>query len=349
MSTSRTPSASARYDSTTRCRRAGTSMARTSSSPPPPRLAGPRGPLAASTRAWLPRGPRRSARSLGPPRPRRRGAATPRPSFTASAMASSVIGMRGTSAPMARRSSLDSTGLDLGDDARSWSAARSHALRVRSGTHVDLEQEAIELRLGQRVGALLLDGVARREHLERLGQPVRARADGDLALLHGLEQRRLRLRRRAVDLVGEHQVVEDRARRGSAARGPGLLGEHVGAGDVRGQQIGGELHAAERQVERASPATIRARSWPARARPRAGRGPSRERDEHRVDDLVLAHDGLRDHRLQGDDGFARPREQLRGRPLPSGLVCLAHRGLVAPCPAPSKHCKSAAGCGTSRP
>jgi hypothetical protein len=31
-----------------------------------------------------------------------------------------------------------------------------------------------------------------------------------LALLHGLEQRRLHLGRRAVDLVGQHRVAEDR-------------------------------------------------------------------------------------------------------------------------------------------
>ena len=46
---------------------------------------------------------------------------------------------------------------------------------------------------------------------ERVGDAV----DGDLALLHRLEQRRLGLRRGAVDLVGEEQVREDRARAGT--------------------------------------------------------------------------------------------------------------------------------------
>ena len=36
-------------------------------------------------------------------------------------------------------------------------------------------------------------------------------ADGDAVLLHRLEQRALRLRRGAVDLVGEDDVREDRA------------------------------------------------------------------------------------------------------------------------------------------
>ena len=47
------------------------------------------------------------------------------------------------------------------------------------------------------------------------GSGVRRAVDGDLALLHRLEQRRLGLRRGPVDLVGEHDVGEQRARAGS--------------------------------------------------------------------------------------------------------------------------------------
>ena len=36
-------------------------------------------------------------------------------------------------------------------------------------------------------------------------------ADRDLPLLHGFEQRRLHLGGRAVDLVGKHEIGEDRA------------------------------------------------------------------------------------------------------------------------------------------
>ena len=75
----------------------------------------------------------------------------------------------------------------------------------------DHEHEAVELGLGQRVGAFLLDRVLRRQHEERLGQRVTVAAGGDLVLLHGLEQRGLGLGRRAVDLVGQDHVGEDRA------------------------------------------------------------------------------------------------------------------------------------------
>ena len=71
-------------------------------------------------------------------------------------------------------------------------------------------------------------------------------------LLHGFEQRRLRLRRRAVDFVGQQDVGEDRALHEGpgAAAGGGILFDDVGAGDVGGHQVGRELDALEDQPER---------------------------------------------------------------------------------------------------
>ncbi len=77
--------------------------------------------------------------------------------------------------------------------------------------HQNLHQEPVELRFGQRIGAFHLDGVLRGHHEEGRLQFVRGGAAGDGALLHGFEQRRLGLRRGAVDLVGQHQVGEDGA------------------------------------------------------------------------------------------------------------------------------------------
>jgi hypothetical protein len=62
---------------------------------------------------------------------------------------------------------------------------------------------------------------------------VRDAVDRDLALLHAFQERRLGLRRGAVDLVDEEEVREDGPR-------PELelvraLVEHVHAGHVRGQ------------------------------------------------------------------------------------------------------------------
>jgi hypothetical protein len=91
---------------------------------------------------------------------------------------------------------------------RTISCSRWMSSPVRTGDE-DVEHEAVELGLGQRVGALLLDRVLGGEDEERLRQRVGGPAGGDLVLLHRLEQRRLRLRRGPVDLVGQ----DDRWRR----------------------------------------------------------------------------------------------------------------------------------------
>ena len=70
-------------------------------------------------------------------------------------------------------------------------------------------------------------------------------------LLHRLEQGRLGLGRGAVDLVGEHYVGEDRSAHEAEhpVSGGAVLLDHFGASDVGGHQIGGELDAAELQVQ----------------------------------------------------------------------------------------------------
>ena len=82
------------------------------------------------------------------------------------------------------------------------------AVRV---AHLDAHEEAVELGLGQGIGALELDRVLRRDHHERRAERVGDAVDRHLALLHRLEQRGLGLRRRAVDLVGEDDVGEHAA------------------------------------------------------------------------------------------------------------------------------------------
>src|SRR4051812_12306070 len=86
-------------------------------------------------------------------------------------------------------------------------AAKELELGLLGGIrHRDLQQEAIGLRLGQGIRALELDGVLRRDDEERGPEIVALAVQRDLSLLHGLEERGLRLRRRAVDLVGEQDV-----------------------------------------------------------------------------------------------------------------------------------------------
>jgi hypothetical protein len=119
---------------------------------------------------------------------------------------------------------------------------------------VQLQEEAVQLRLRQRVGALVLDRVLRGDDDERLGQRSGLALDGDLALLHRLEQRRLRLRGRAVDLVSQQQVGEHRplaeAELAGRAGSSGLREDQL-AEDVGGHQVRRELHAREVQRQRA--------------------------------------------------------------------------------------------------
>ena len=124
-----------------------------------------------------------------------------------------------------------------------------HARFVRLVRVVDqnLEQEAVQLRLRQRVGAFLVERVLGGQHHERRRQREAFALDGDLPLLHHFQQRRLGLGRRPVDLVGEQQVGEGRplAHPEVAA----LAVEQGVAGDVRGHQVGGELDALKVQLQ----------------------------------------------------------------------------------------------------
>ena len=105
------------------------------------------------------------------------------------------------------------------------------------------QEEAIELRLGKRVRPLVLDRVLRRDDEEGRLEDVRDAFDRHLPLLHRLEQRRLRLRRGAVDLVREEEVREDRARpelEVAVALVPDRRARHV-----RRHEVGRELDARE--------------------------------------------------------------------------------------------------------
>src|SRR5215469_2925131 len=103
-----------------------------------------------------------------------------------------------------------------------------------------LDQEPVELRFGQRVGAFVLDRVLGGREQERIGQRPRGSLHRDLAFLHRLEQRRLRFGRRPVDLVGEQQVGEDRPLTELEERGLRVVDQR--AGQVTRHQVGGELH-----------------------------------------------------------------------------------------------------------
>ena len=133
-----------------------------------------------------------------------------------------------------------------GDRAR----RASHDLVLLRTTRVvdgDAHEEPVALRLGQRVHALGLDRVLRREHEERRRHFVRHAADRHLTLAHDLEQRGLHLRGRPVDLVGEDEVREHRAELDVERLGRWTV--DAGADDVGRDEVGRELDARERAAE----------------------------------------------------------------------------------------------------
>ena len=110
------------------------------------------------------------------------------------------------------------------------------------------DREAVELRLGQRVGALVLDRVVGGQHDERRREFVGDTVDAHLPFGHRLQQRRLGLGRCPVDLVGEKQVGEDRsAAEFETAR---LHVVDRRAEQVGRQQVRRELHSREVKAQR---------------------------------------------------------------------------------------------------
>ena len=135
---------------------------------------------------------------------------------------------------------------DAGDVARRVGVAveeEAHLDLRRRVADADAHHEAIELRLGQRKGAGEVLRVLRRDDEERIRQRNRLSVERDLPLVHRLEQRRLRARARAVDLVGEEDVREDRPLAEDELALPLVVDAH--AEDVAREQIARELHAPQ--------------------------------------------------------------------------------------------------------
>ena len=110
-------------------------------------------------------------------------------------------------------------------------------------TQRDPHQKAIQLSLGQRKRALVLDRVLRRQHQKRLGKPICVIIDRNLAFLHAFEQGRLRLGGRTIDLVREDDLRHDRPR--SILKLARLLAKDGNACDVTRQQVWRELDPAK--------------------------------------------------------------------------------------------------------
>ena len=179
----------------------------------------------------------------------------------------------------------------------------------------DLEHEPVDLGLRERVRALGLDRVLRREHEERVRHRVGLVGDRDLALLHHLEQGGLDLGGRAVDLVGEEEVREHRPERGRELAG--LLVEDPRPDEVRRHEVGRELDPVELAADRLGERLDRHRLREARHALDEEVAPGEERDDHPLEQVVLPDDDLLDlvQQLLHRGGGSGVRVAVHGRHL----------------------------------
>jgi hypothetical protein len=112
---------------------------------------------------------------------------------------------------------------------------------------------------------------------------MRRARGGDRSLLHRFEQRRLRLRRRAIDFIREQKLREERAAAELENVAPVRSGVHdVRAHDVRGHEVGRELDSPKsRSSARAS--VLTSSVFP--------------KTRHTFEQHVAARDNCREHAL----------------------------------------------------
>ena len=108
-----------------------------------------------------------------------------------------------------------------------------------------LHHEPIDLRLGERIRALLLQGILGGKHQERCGQTISLISDRYLALLHRFQQSALYFCRCAIDFVREDEIAENRPVL-RPERSVLRVVDHR-SHDVGRQHIGGELQPLEIQ------------------------------------------------------------------------------------------------------
>ena len=114
--------------------------------------------------------------------------------------------------------------------------------------HVDLHQEPVQLCLGQRIRAFLLNRVLCCQHVKRWRQGPVFSGDGHLPFLHRLKQCRLGARAGAVDFIRHQQLAENRP--GNEFEGPAAVGtgfQHLRAQNIRRHQVRCELNAVSVQ------------------------------------------------------------------------------------------------------
>ena len=150
----------------------------------------------------------------------------------------------------------------------------------------DIEHETVELCLGKRIGAFLLDGVLRGEDKEGVRQRVGSARDCDAMFLHSLEQSRLGLGRGTVDFVGKDDAGEDRPLDELEIA---LTVEDFRTRDVGRHEVGSELDARERKAKGLCQRVDHKGLGQSRDTEKETVSSGENREEEAVDSFLLAH------------------------------------------------------------
>ncbi len=181
--------------------------------------------------------------------------------------------------------------------------------------HPHMQQEAVQLRFGQWVRAGLFDRVLRGQHEERRRQRIGGAGITHRAFAHRFQQCGLGLGRGAIEFVGQQQIGKDRPLLEAKMPMPGavVFFQQLGAQDVAGHQVGGELHAAELQVQCLPQRAHQQRLAQARRAFQQAMAAGEQADQQLLHHRVLAH-----HRL-GQGGAQRAQlGELRGEDVVVG-------------------------------
>ncbi len=182
-------------------------------------------------------------------------------------------------------------GLGFGQRIGGGGAHDIDLLLKRGIVEPQVQHEAVELRFGERIRAFLLNRVLRSEHKERRIERTGLPACGNVALLHGLKERRLRFGRGTVDLIRQNDVGEDGSLYELKVTLPVLrLLNDVGSRNIAGHQVGRKLDAAKRQVQRARQRTHQQRFGESGHPYEQCVSACKEAGAHLCDDCVLSYD-----------------------------------------------------------
>ena len=146
--------------------------------------------------------------------------------------------------------------------------------------------EPVHLRIRQQLRTGSAGWVLRGKDDERLRDRMADAVNGDLPLLHGLEQRRLRAGRRPVELIREEQIAEHCA--GLIYELAALLLIDGIAGDIGRQHVRRKLHAPVIEPQRAGKRQRHGRLADARNILEQHMAPGQQHRQHPDQNAVLA-------------------------------------------------------------